>query len=74
MKLTLVIENVKDSTKKLKRAMFVIYENKKGEKEYAASEITKDHWLYQEFDEIVAEMEQLTKEKKKLAKKKNKVV
>jgi hypothetical protein len=74
MKLTLVIENVKDSSKKTKRAMFVIYEDKKGQKEYAASEITKDHFLYKEFDNIVKEMEELIKEKKKLAKVKNKVV
>lgn len=68
MKLTIVIENVKDSTKKIKKAMFVIYEGKDGKKEYAASEIKKNTLLAMEFENIAQEMETLIKEKKKAEK------
>ena len=69
MKLTIVIEKVKDSTKKTKEAMFVIYEDK-GKKVMAVSEIPKDSAFADELSIIKDGMKKLLKEQKKVVTKK----
>ena len=71
MKLIITIEKVKDSTKKVKHAMFVTYIDKDGRTD-AAAEVDKNSYLGQEFESMIDEMKELKKEKKKALKTKSK--
>jgi len=65
MKLLLQIEKIKDSSKKVKLAMFITYVDKDGSRTKSAVEITKDSELGQHIEAINDEMKRLKKEKKK---------
>ena len=69
MKLIIVIEKIKDSTKKVKQAMFVTIQDKDG-KTSAVAEVERTSYLGQEFDSMIEQMKKLRKEEKKLKTKK----
>ena len=71
MKLIITIEKIKDSTKRVKQAMFVTYIDKHGRTD-AVSEVHKNSYLGQEFEELIDQMKKLKKEKNKALKTKNK--
>lgn len=71
MKLIIVVEKIKDSSKKIKQAMFVTLEDKEG-KTSAVSEVEPDSYLGQEFNCMIEQIKTLRKEQKKAAKTKKK--
>lgn len=65
MKLTIVIENIKDASKKTKQAMFVTYRDSKGTPVTAVSEIPKGSAFADELVDIMTQMKKLHKDNKK---------
>ena len=63
MKLTIVIEKVKDGTKKLKDGMFIKYKNDEGVEVMAASEMPKGSAFADELKDIIKQMKKLAKKK-----------
>ena len=63
MKLLLQIEKIKDSSKKVKLAMFITYVDKDGSKAKSAVELETDSELGQHIQAINNEMKKLKKQK-----------
>lgn len=71
MKLIIVIEKIKDSSKRVKQAMFVTLEDKDG-KTSSVGEVPKNSVLDIEFTHLTNEIKALRKEQKKALKTKKK--
>ena len=65
MKLTIVLENVKDGTKKTVLGMFVTYNDGKNKPVHATSLIPKGDAFGDELEGLIDQMKQLQKEQKK---------
>ena len=65
MKLTIVIEEIKDASKKTKKAMFVTYRDNKNNPTTAVSEMPENSAFADELNDILKQMKVLSKQKKK---------
>ncbi len=65
MKLTIVIEDIKDASKKTKKAMFVTYRDNKGNPTTAVSEMPENSAFADELNDIMLQMKTLSKKPKK---------